>query len=157
MRPDDVLEVARRIGPEAVEGDVAGAGEAPRMGGRAGRAQQDLDVLERGEDGGERRGGEEEETVEEEKAGERAGAQRGGVALGFIAQPMGECEEAVVLSLVRRVAIPRVENGGRGNNALPETRPDGFVALQPCVETGAQRGQIEGSGAVPVAMAGAEG
>lgn len=47
------------------------------------------------------------------------------------------------------------ENGGQ--DALARTRLDRFAAVQPCVETSAQRGQVERGGAVPVAMAGSEG
>lgn len=79
MRPDDILKVARGVGPEAVEGDVAGASEPARERGGASGAEEDLDVEEGREEGGEGRGGEEEESVQDEEARERGGGDaRGG-------------------------------------------------------------------------------
>lgn len=155
--PHDVLEVAGRVGPEAVEGDVARAGEAARERGRARRPEKDLDVQQRGEPRGEGWGGEEEESVEDEEArGSGHALGGGGLVLDFFAEATGESEEVVVL--LRALActrIPPVFTNGR-ENALAGPSADRFAAVQPCVETGAQRGQIEGRGTIPVAMAGPE-
>lgn len=164
MGPDDVLEIARRVGPEAVEGDVARAREAARERGGPRRPQENLDVQQRRQLRDEGRRGEEEEAVEDEETGEGGDAVGGGVALRLISQAAGGHEERVVFVVVvarRRLAfftssILGPLTNGRGN-ALAGTRPDRFAAVQPSVETGAQRGQIDGGGAVPVAMAGPEG
>lgn len=109
MRPDDILKVARGVGPEAVEGDVAGASEPTRERGGAVGAEEDLDVEEGGKERGKGRGGKEEEPVEDEEARERSrGDTRGDgrsssrlELLGFRAQPTGESEKAVVVLVVR--------------------------------------------------------
>ena len=160
-RPHHVLEVARGVGPEAVEGDVPRAGEAARERGRARRSEKDLDVQQGGELRGEGRGGEEEEPVEDEEAWGRGdddalGGGSGGLVLDFFAELTGQSEEFVVLTLLFAVVTPALILPFFQNNALAGTGPDRFAAVQPSFETGAQRGQIERRGAIPIAVAGPE-
>lgn len=55
--------------------------------------------------------------------------------------------------------VTLVAGGGRGGskNALAGPGGDRFAAVEPCVKRGAERGEVERGGAVPVAMAGAVG
>lgn len=123
-------------------------------------------MLEGGEEGREGRGREEEEAVEDEKARLRLRLRRGGgqAMTDFASQSVGESGELLVV-VVEVVGTLASSDGGAtvsgfgsgGKDALTGTRGDGFAALQPCLESGAQRRQIERGGAVPVAMAGVEG
>lgn len=75
--------------------------------------------------------------------------------LGLRAQAVGECEEPGVLLLGAGSGFKR----GREHTLTGTVRANRFVVTgaQPCLEMGAERGQIERLGAIPVSVPGSEG